>query len=283
MRALAIALALTAGLVANAAAQAPVSSTGVTPFGMVTGDTSGVEGIAAADQTTSVSTEPANPLKRGEFVVAPMPMVNPTLENGLSFVAGYLYRIDADDAVTAPSASGVAGFKTSNGSWGTAALQSLHLGRDRFRLLGAVAYADINYKFYGIGGAAGADGASIELNQVGPVGVIEGLIRVAPNWYLGARYQMLRMTVSTGSIAIPGGPTLPAQDADLRTAALGPRVHYDSRDNPFYPRRGMQLQGVMSFYDESVGGTRTYQAYQGWINRYTAVGTRNKFTRNAGK
>ena len=88
MRALAIALALTAGLVANAAAQAPVSSTGVTPFGMVTGDTSGVEGIAAADQTTSVSTEPANPLKRGEFVVAPMPMVNPTLENGLSFVAG---------------------------------------------------------------------------------------------------------------------------------------------------------------------------------------------------
>ena len=81
---------------------------------------------------------------------------------------------------------------------------------------------------------------------------------------------MLRMTVATDSIAIPGGPTLPAQDADLRTAALGPRVQYDSRDNPFYPRRGMQVQGVASFYDESVGGNRTYQAYQGWINSYTA-------------
>ena len=280
MRALAIALALTVGLATSAAAQSPASSPGVTPFGMVTGDTGGVEGIAAADQAAPVAT--ADPLKRGEFVVAPMPIVNPTLENGLSFVAGYLYRIDADDAVTAPSASGVAGFKTSNGSWGAAALQSLHLGRDRFRLLGLMAYADVNYKFYGIGGAAGASGESIELNQVGPVGVVEGLIRVAPNWYLGARYQILSMTVSTESIALPGGPTLPAQDADIRTAALGPRVHYDSRDNPFYPRRGMQIQGVASFYDDSVGGNRTYQGYQGWINRYSAVGARHVFAWHAG-
>src|SRR6187401_2646046 len=280
MRALAIALALTVGLATSAAAQAPASSPGVTPFGMVTGDTGGVEGIAAADQAAPVAT--ADPLKRGEFVVAPMPIVNPTLENGLSFVAGYLYRIDADDAVTAPSRSGVAGFKTSNGSWGAAALQSLHLGRDRFRLLGLMAYADVNYKFYGIGGAAGASGESIELNQVGPVGVVEGLIRVAPNWYIGARYQILSMTVSTESIALPGGPTLPAQDADIRTAALGPRVHYDSRDNPFYPRRGMQIQGVASFYDDSVGGNRTYQGYQGWINRYSAVGARHVFAWHAG-
>jgi outer membrane protein assembly factor BamA len=91
-----------------------------------------------------------------------------------------------------------------------------------------------------------------------------------------------RMTVSTDSIAIPDGPTLPAQDADLRTAALGPRVHYDSRDNPFYPRRGLQIQGVVSFYDESVGGNRTYQSYQGWINSYTGVGARHVFAWHAG-
>ena len=93
---------------------------------------------------------------------------------------------------------------------------------------------------------------------------------------------MLRMRVATDSIAIPEGPTLPAQDADLRTAALGPRVHYDSRDNPFYPRHGMQVQGVASFYAEAVGGNRTYQAYQGWINRYTAIGARHVFAWHAG-
>ena len=144
MRALAIALALTVGLATSAAAQAPASSPGVTPFGMVTGDSGGVDGIAGADQGTPAAVNSGDPVKRGEFVVAPMPMVNPTLENGLAFVAGYLYRIDADDTVTAPSASGVAGFKTSNGSWGAGVLQSLHLWHDRFRLLGVAVGAKIN-------------------------------------------------------------------------------------------------------------------------------------------
>jgi len=281
MRTLAIAGALTFRLATAAAAQSPASGP-VTLYGVVTGDTSGVEGLAAADQATPAAVDPADSLKRGEFVVAPIPMINPTLENGLAFVTGYLYRTDRNDAVTAPSASAVAGFKTSNGSWGAGVLQSLHLWHDRFRVLGVGAYADVNYKFYGIGGSAGANGVSIDLNQVGPAGVIEGLVRVAPNWYVGARYQMLRMTVATDGIAIPGGPTLPAQDADLRTAALGPRLQYDSRDNPFYPRRGMQVQGVASFYAEAVGGTRTYQVYQGWINRYTAVGARHVFAWHAG-
>jgi len=282
MGALAIALVLTVALAASAAAQASASGTGISPYGLVTGDTSGVEGLAAAEQTTPAAIDPAVTLKRGEFVVAPLPMVNPTLENGLAFVTGYLYRTDPHDAVTAPSASAVAGFKTSNGSWGAGVLQSLHLWHDRFRLLGVAAYADVNYKFFGIGESAGAAGTSIELNQAGPAGAIEGLIRVAPNWYIGARYQMLRMTVTTEAIAIADGPTLPAQDANLRTAALGPRVHYDSRDNPFYPRHGMQVQGVVSFYDETVGGHRTYQVYQGWINRYAAVGARHVFAWHAG-
>ena len=145
MRALAIVSGLTVALATGAAAQSPASGTAVSPYGMVTGDTSGVEGIATVDQATPVATDPAaDPLKRGEFVVAPMPMVNPTLENGLAFVTGYLYRVDSHDAVTAPSASAVAGFKTSNGSWGAGVLQSLHLWHDRFRLLGVAVGAKIN-------------------------------------------------------------------------------------------------------------------------------------------
>ncbi len=279
-RVLAIAVVPSIGYAVGAAAQAPASGVGVSPYGLVTADTSGVEGMAAAGQATPVAVEPSP--KRGEFVVAPLPMVNPTLQNGLAFVTGYLYRVDADDATTAPSASAVAGFKTSNGSWGASVLQVLHLKRDQFRLLGVAAYADVNYKFYGIGESAGASGTSIELNQVGPAAVVEGLIRVAPNWYLGARYQMMSMTVSTSSIPLPGGPALPPLDARLRTAALGPRVHYDSRDNPFYPRRGTQIQGVVSFYGDAVGGSRSYQAYQGWINRYTGVGARHVFAWHAG-
>ena len=251
-------------------AESPVSL-----YGMVPGDPAGVSSDAAIQQVRPAAVDTEYKPTRGEFVIAPMPMVNPTLENGLSLVAGYLYRLDVDDRTTPPSATGVGGFKTSNDSWAAGVLQSLHLGHDRFRLLGVVAYSDINYDFFGIGQSAGNSGISIALNQAGSVAMLEGLVRVAPRWFAGARYQILKMTVGTGSVTLPDGPTLPPLDANLRTASLGPRLEYDSRDNAFYPRHGMQVQGIANLYGKGVGGQRSYQVYDGWVNRYHAVGSRH--------
>ncbi len=253
----------------------PPAEPRVSLYGMVPADPTSVGSDTGVQQVRPAAVDHTAKPKRGEFVVAPMPMVNPTIENGLALVAGYLYRVDIDDRTTPPSASAVAGFKTSNGSWAAAFVQSLHLGHDRFRLLGVAAYSDINYEYFGIGQSAGSAGLSIELNQAGSVAMVEGLVRVAPNWYAGARYQILDMTVATGSVEIPGGPTLPALDADLRTASLGPRVAYDSRDNQFYPRRGMEVEGIVNLYGKAVGGKRTYQIYQGSVNRYHGLGARN--------
>ena len=72
----------------------------------------------AASDLTGPAADDAMRGKRGEFLIAPLPMVNPTLENGLAFAVGYLYRVDATDTMTAPSVSAIGGFKTSNGSWG---------------------------------------------------------------------------------------------------------------------------------------------------------------------
>lgn len=270
MRAFCVALLLGGLTAASAYAQSPqVAEPPVTMYGVVSREASSTEGAAAADQAAPVG--PPRSTKRGELVFAPIPMINPTLENGLFVMTGYLYRFNLADRTTPPSTSAIAGFKTSNGSWGGAVLQSLHVAHDRFRVLGVFAYSDINYNFYGIGQESGESSVSIELNQGGPTGFLDGLVRVAPGWYVGARYQMTKMTVTTSDIAVPGGPTLPAADADLRTAALGPRLEFDSRDNPFYPRRGSQLQVIASFFDETFGGRRTYQMYQAWVNGYHEV------------
>ena len=280
MRHAACAAALGAWLVtwtggAQVCAQTAVPDPPVSLYGIVPGDASTVSGASVVEQAGPAAINTPAGSKRGEFVIAPLPIVNPTLDNGFALVLGYLYRLDLQDQTTPPSASGLAGFKTSNGSWAAAALQSLHLAHDRFRILAVVAYSDINYEFFGIGQSAGNAGPSIELNQAGSIGMFEGLVRIAPRWYAGARYQILRMTVGTGSIPLPDGPTLPALDADLRTASLGPRVEYDSRDNPFYPRSGMLMRGIFSFYGEAVGGQRRYQVYEGWLNRYRAIGSRH--------
>jgi hypothetical protein len=257
------------GGAAHAQTPAPVPADAVAVYGAVAGD-------AGLDATTSTEVATGqNKGKRGEFVIAPIPIVNPTIENGLALVGGYLYRIDKDDEKTPPSLTGVGGFKTTNGSWAASALQTLHLAHGLIRIRGAAAYGDVTYAFYGIGQSAGNAGVSIELNQVGPVGVAEGLVRVFPGWYFGARYQILDMRLSTASVSIPDGPTIPPADAHLRTAALGPRFEYDSRDTVFYPRTGMQLQGIASFYGKDVGGERSYQTYELWWNRYYAIGGRH--------
>ena len=208
--------------------------------------------------------------KRGEFLIAPLPMVNPTLENGLAFAVGYLYRVDATDTMTAPSVSAIGGFKTSNGSWGGMVFQSLRLAHDRFRFMGVLGYSDLNYAFYGIGEDAGAADSPIELNQTGPVGLLDGLVRVRNHWYVGARYLLMHMRIATPETPSEG-LAIPVDDADLKTAGLGPRVDFDSRDNPFYPRTGLQFQGVAGFYDESLGGSRSYQAYEGMLNGYQSL------------
>jgi hypothetical protein len=213
--------------------------------------------------------------KSSEFVIAPLPVINPTLDYGVALVVGYLYRLDPSDRVTAPSLTMGGGFKTSNGSWGVAAAQQLHLHRDRYRVLGAAAYAGVNYDFFGIGQEAGSSGRSIPLAQDGSVGLAEGLVLLGGQWYAGARYQYMSMRVRINETELPdSAPPLPDGDLNLRTAALGPRLERDTRDNQFYPKRGAVVSMTAGFYGKSLGGRRSYQSYQAWLSDYLSMGTR---------
>ncbi len=199
-------------------------------------------------------------------------MINPTLDNGLALVVGMLYPLSAADTNSPPSASAVMGFRTSNDSWMTGAAQTLHIAEDRYRVILAAAYLDINVDYFGIGSSAGDAGRSVELNQVGAGGLAELLVRVAGPWYAGARYRLMRTTVNTdaGQSDIP----VPVQDIQLRTALLGPHFERDTRDNQFYPRRGTLFDGIGLFASEAVGGQRTYQIYQVALSSYVGVGGR---------
>jgi hypothetical protein len=247
----------------------------VSLYSVVPGEPTGVEGASAAAQAVPAAVDRTKAPQRSEWIFAPLPVINPTIDNGLALAVGYVYRLDRHDASTPPSATALGGFKTSNGSWGAAVYQSLYLAHDAVRALVILGYGDVNYSYYGVGQSAGANGVSIELNQTGPVGLFEGLFRVRPRLFVGARYVAFKMTVTSESIAVPNGPTVPATDSDLRTASLGPRVDYDSRDSTFYPRQGLYVQGIVSFYDDAFGGRRTYRAYQGSVDRYRSLGARH--------
>jgi hypothetical protein len=227
--------------------------------------------IAGSTVTDKVSTRPATPAapRGAEFVLAPIPVVNPTIDNGLAIAVGELYPLDR---TSPPSGTMGMGFYTSNDSWGVGLAQMLHLDNARYRALVAGAYFDVNFDFFGIGSDAGDEGESIPLNQTGYGGMADFRVRLWRDWYAGPRYRFGKTTASADltNANVP----LPSADVDLRTASLGPHVERDTRSDQFYPRSGSWFDFVIGFAGEAIGGRRTYQMYQAAFSTYTSLSPR---------
>jgi hypothetical protein len=229
--------------------------------------------------------------KRGEFVIAPIPVINPTLENGLALGVGYLYHLDKDDLNSPPSITGIGAFRTSNGSRGAVLAQKFVLQQNKYRLLLAVGRADIHFNFFGIGAAAGNAGRSVPVEVEGRGLLIDGSMRVfGQHWFAGLRYYGMRSTINIdranvsrpGEPIFPDRPQVPEIDLNLRTAGLGPTLEYDSRSDPFYPRAGEQFRFQASFNGRAVGGRRTYQNYQVFYNKYYSLSNRQVLAAHVG-
>jgi hypothetical protein len=207
-----------------------------------------------------------------EWLFAPLPVINPTLDNGLAIVAGVLYPISASDLVSPVSATFVMGLATSNDSWMVGGGQTLHLSGDRYRAIVAGGYANLFIEYFGIGTDAGDAGHSIQLNESGGAFVAEWLVRLHGPWYVGPRYRLLR--IRTTADVSDSTVTLPVDDFELRTALLGPHVERDTRDDMFYPTHGTLLEAEALFAGSGVGGQRTYQTYQASFSGYVQPGAR---------
>ncbi|HEU4712357.1 MAG TPA: BamA/TamA family outer membrane protein [Pyrinomonadaceae bacterium] len=238
--------------------------------------------IATADDRASTgtieSTSKASK-KRGEFVIAPIPIINPTLGNGLALGAGYLYHLDKDDRTSPPSITGIGGFRTSNGSRGVVVAQKFVFKRNKYRLLLAAGRADIHFDFFGIGADSGDAGVSIPIAVNGRGLLVDGSMRMfGRNWFVGLRYYAMRSTVNVDRSAVtdgdgrfPGRPEIPEIDLKLTTAGLGPTLEYDSRSDSFYPRAGSQFRFQASFHGKAVGGRRVYETYNTFYNKYFSI------------
>lgn len=279
--ALAVGCALAAAFVAvPIRAQTPAADPGVSLWSVKPGIGEGLELAGAPEIRRAQEPLPpvpgvdpaATPRKRFEFVVAPLPLINPTLDNGLALVVGALYPLQLSDLRSPPSGTMLFGMKTSNGSWGIGGAQMLHFDQDRFRALVAAGYADVNFDFFGIGSSAGDAGQSILLNQAGAGGLAEVLVRTVGRLYAGARYRLMQ-TVVHGDFD-QTIVEIPLPDIDLRTALLGPHVQFDTRDNQFAPTRGVLVDVQALFAGERLGGARTYQVSQGAFSTFVSLSDR---------
>ncbi len=208
--------------------------------------------------------------RKFDYVIAPIPVVNPLLGTGLTLAGALLYRVNSNDNVSPPSLTGVGGFYTSTGSWAAAFAQKLYLKEDRYRILLGAGYFNLFYDFYGIGFGAGKDERKVSLDQEGALFQGEILVRLFGRLYAGPFYRYFPTRTS------PDGELrdalieigIPEPQLALDIGSLGVHLQHDTRVNTFNPAKGHLFDLTAAFQEPSFGSDLTYQKYEASYNHY---------------
>ncbi len=196
-------------------------------------------------------------LQKGDLVVVPIPISNPTLDTGLVVGGAYFYsQTEAEKRVQPASVTAVGGMYTSNDSFAFGIGQQNYWDEDTWRFSGALGHADLNLILV----APDASGSGVNTNWLirGDFLQAELSRKVAGNWYLGllGRYVDVDQTLES---------SLPAARADtsprITSVGFGVTVEYDGRDMPLNTYEGHFFEASALLNDQAFGSDKTYQSY----------------------
>ena len=210
--------------------------------------------------------------KKRNLVAAPIPIVNPTLGEGLGAIAMYLYKTDEGSQ---SSYTGVGGLYTNTESWGAGIAQALYLNEDAWKLKAGAVYFDLNLEFFGIGSGAGDQGQSVPINQKGWGAGVKALRRLKGHWYAGLSYFYVRLESTFDISEVP--PDFPVElppeaELDSAVAGLGILAEYDTRDNQFNSYKGSLFEFSWSFANEALGSDFDFESVKASYDLYRGIG-----------
>jgi outer membrane protein assembly factor BamA len=227
---------------------------------------------AKAPQPDSQGNKSSKRKRSGEILVAPIPILSPTIGSGVVLVGGYIFPFSKNDKVSPPSIIGGGGLVTSNHSRGFALGGQLYFKENRYRATVAGGNGTLRYNLYGVGPGAGDEGKSVPVENRGQFFYVEFLRRVGWNIFVGPRYQFVQLTTGvTVETSRPDINELLKNVFKARASALGLRVLRETRDSTFYPTRGGQLDLVGDFFAQSLGSKFSYQSYSFSFNRFSSL------------
>jgi len=203
--------------------------------------------------------DPEKKKKKYSFVVAPIPIVNPTIGNGLAVAALMLYKIDPKSPV---STTAVAAGYTDTDSWGVGVMQDAKFAEDRWRILGGAAIAVARYELY-VPEISPDFHFSTEQRLSG--GLVQVMRRVAPELYAGLRY--MRATANFPAPDEPQG-LIPEEGIDFDIGGMGIVAEWDSRNHSFQPNGGNRAVFRTNFSRDTFGANLDYDTYSLAFNHY---------------
>lgn len=204
-----------------------------------------------------------------DLVIVPIPQSSPALGSGATLAAAMFYNPNQSKD---PWITAVGLMKTSNGSQAAGVLHKMAFDQDRFRLGLFAGYANVNIRFYGVGAIAGNRDISVELNERGLAGMIQGQIRMVDNFYVGARVMHLdlKTMINKENEAFPDSE-LPTREFRSKLTKLGPVITFDRRDNSINPRSGEVANIAWLFGVEGLGSDFSHHKLTIDANIYRAI------------
>ena len=202
-----------------------------------------------------------------DLVVAPIPGRSPQMGWNLAVAAGYFLTPKDDESDVPPSVIGAYGFIAENGSNVYGAGVKLNLLDDKLRVTAGGGYADVRYRFYGIGREQGDLGIGLDVLQEGPAYFANARWRLFGRFYAGLGY--LGGHLDTRLRFVPEGP---GQFFDptlgLDVGAVSIPLEIDSRDHEYFPRSGWLWKAEARFYRDAFGSDFDTETFKISANHY---------------
>ena len=203
-------------------------------------------------------------VQRGDFVIVPIPISNPTLNEGLVLGAAYFYPQSAEEKKMQPaSVTAAAGMYTSNDSKAAAVLQQNYWREGKWRFTGALGAADLRLSL--LAPSETSSGQSVDWRIQGSFAFAKLARKLRGDWYGGL---LTRMIDATQKIEIPDIDSDLDTGSDIRSMGLGMYFEYDTRDMPSNSYSGRHLKVDTLFNDEAIGSDSTYQSYSAAFRSY---------------
>jgi hypothetical protein len=203
-------------------------------------------------------------LQRGDFVVVPIPISNPTLDEGLVVGAAYFYPQSEEEKKLQPaSVTAAAGLYTSNDSRAFALVQQNYWKNGRWRFTGVIGGADLRLSLLTSEQSAG--GQSVDWRINGAFLFAKLARKLKGNWYGGILTRLVDANQSIEAVTLTSDFDT---GSDVRSMGLGTYAEYDSRDNPLNSSSGRYFKLDALFNDEAIGSNATYQSYSAAFRSY---------------
>lgn len=220
-------------------------------------------------------------IDKGNWVIAPIPVSNPTLGTGLQLAALYLHpsRGKSDSSPNATSGLGV--MYTDNDSWFAGLFHKTYLYDDRLRLMVAAGKGSLQLKYFGSGGggvlAENPVGYSLDTN----IGFARAQWRLpgTEHWFFGPAY-----TYGQGDVTLDFSslvPSLPAVGKGVLVSGLGLTLTYDSRDSNYYPTEGVDFGISSYYYGDNLGSDFNFSKTTVYLSNYFPVSPKMVIASNA--